>query len=343
MNLTGRKVSDMPQPSYAYAVARIRALENLLVDTEKAERIIASASVTDAIKVLSDTGFGVAVSSNDSVLGYEAFLKAETKSTAAFIKDISPSPELTNLFLLKNDFHNLKVLFKTRILNIDGDYLLVDAGVVPIETLKSAVVSNNYISLPPFMKAASEEIEAMISVKADPQKIDLKLDRAMFAHIASECKRLNNAFVSGYFERLIDLTNIRTLVRVKKMGESIELLKEALIPYGSYPFSFYAKALDEPYERLLESLSYSRYDDVINAGIQEFLKSSSLALFEKLADDHLLRYIKSNKHNPFGIEPIVGYLAAKEGEIRLVRTVMVALANNVSHDRIRERLRELYV
>jgi V/A-type H+-transporting ATPase subunit C len=127
------------------------------------------------------------------------------------------------------------------------------------------------------------------------------------------------------------------------MGGTLELLREAIIPAGSYPFSFYAKALDEPYERILESLSYSRYDDVVNAGIQEFLKNSSLALFEKLVDDHLLRYIKLNKHNPFGIEPIVGYLAAKEGEVRLVRTVMVALANNVSQDRIRERLRELYV
>lgn len=333
----------MPQPSYAYAVARIRALENSLVGVEKAERMVESVSVQDALKVLADTGFGVAISSNETSSGYEAFLKASVKSTAAFIKDISPAPELTNLFLLKNDFHNLKVLFKTRVLNIDGDYLLIDAGIVPLETLKSAVMANNYILLPPFMKAAAEEIEGMLSVRVDPQKIDLKLDRAMFAYIASESKRLGNEFVSGYFERLIDLTNIRTLIRVKKMGEGLELLKDAIISSGTYPLSFYANALDEPFEKLLESLSYSRYDNVANAGIQDFLRSASLALFEKLADDHLLRYIKVNKHNPFGIEPIVGYLAAKEGEIRLVRTVMVAKANNVSHDRIRERLRELYV
>ena len=220
---------------------------------------------------------------------------------------------------------------------------MVDAGTVPIETLKSAVLTNNYISLPPFMKEAAGEIEGMVSVKVDPQKIDLKLDRAMFAYIASECKRLNNAFVSGYFERLIDLTNIRTLIRVKKIGEGVDLLKEAIIPFGSYSFSFYVKAFDEPFERLLESFGYSKYDDVTNAGIQQFLKSASLSLFEKLADDHLLRYIKANKHNPFGIEPIVGYLVAKENEVRLIRTIMVGKANNVTQDRIRERLRELYV
>jgi len=333
----------MPQPSYAYAVARIRALENSLLNLEKTERMVESASVADALKVIADTGFGSAVLSNDPSSGYEAFLKAELKNAGAFIKDISPAPELTDLFLLKNDFHNLKVLFKTRILNIDGDYLLLDAGTVPIETLKSAVLTNSYISLPPFMKEAAGEIEGMVSVKVDPQKIDLKLDRAMFAYIVSECKRLGNAFVSGYFERLIDLTNMRTLMRVKKMGEGLDLLKEAIIPSGSYPFSFYTKALDEPFERLLESQSYSRYDNVTNAGIQDFLKTSSLSLFEKLADDHLLRYIKANKHNPFGIEPIVGYLTAKENEVRLIRTVMVGKANNVSQDRIRERLRELYV
>ena len=333
----------MPQPSYAYAVARIRALENSLLNYEKTQRMVESASVADALKVLADTGFGAAILSNDTPSDYEAFLKAEIKNAATLIKDISPATELTNLFLLKNDFHNLKVLFKTRILNIDGNYLLVDAGTVPIETLKSSVLANNYISLPSFMKEAAEEIEGMVSVKVDPQKIDLKLDKAMYEHIFSQCKKLGNAFVSGYFERLIDLTNIRTLIRVKKMGEGLELLKEAILPFGSYPFSFYLKALEEPFERLMESLAYSRYDDVTNASIQEFLKSASLSLFEKLADDHLLRYIKANKHNPFGIEPIVGYLAAKENEVRFIRTVMVGKANNVSQDRIRERLRELYV
>jgi len=333
---------DMPQPSYAYAVARIRALENSLINADKAERMIDGTSVQDVLKVLADTGFAAA-SQDDSSFNFENLLKEEVKSTTALIKSISPSPELTDLFLLKNDFHNLKVLFKTRVLNIDGDYLLIDAGVVLLETLKLAVSSNNYISLPNYLKNAAEEIESMLSVKVDPQKIDIKLDRAMFAHIVSVCNGAKDKFVSGYFQRLIDLTNIKTFLRLKKMGEGLELLREAIIPSGSFPFSFYSKAFEEPFERLLESLSYSKYDSVVNAGIQEFIKSSSLARFEKLTDDFLLRYIKSNKHNPFGIEPIIGFLAAKETETKLIRTIMVGKTNNVSQDIIRERLRELYV
>jgi len=333
----------MPQPSYAYAVARIRVLENSLLNAEKAERMVESTSVSEALKVLADIGFGADTSSNDASLEFETFLKSELKNSALLIKEITPSAALTDLFLLKYDFHNLKVLFKTRALNIDGDYLLVDAGALSLDTLKSAVTANNYMSLPQFMKQAAEEVEGLLSVRVDPQKIDLSLDRSMFAHIVSECKRLGNEFVSGYFERLIDLTNIKSLIRIKKMGAGLELLKEAILPFGSYLYSFYAAALEEPYERILESLSYSRYDTVINAGIQEFLKSSSLSLFEKLSDDHLLRYIKAQKHNPFGIEPVIGYLAAKENEIRLIRTVMVGKVNNVPQDRIRERLREMYV
>ena len=65
----------MPQPSYAYAVARIRALENSLLNLEKTERMVESESVADALKVLADTGLG-SVMSNDPLSGYEAFLKA---------------------------------------------------------------------------------------------------------------------------------------------------------------------------------------------------------------------------------------------------------------------------
>jgi len=333
----------MPQPSYAYAVARIRALENSLIIAEKVERMVEAQTATDALKVLADTVYGAHLSAMDSEQEYETVLKEDLKRTAVLIRDISPNNGITDLFLLKYDFHNLKVLFKAKILGSDAGDLLTEGGTIPVETLKSCVTNGNYISLPAFLKSAAEEVESLISVKPDPQKINLKLDKAMYAHIFSECDRLGNGFVKGYFIRLIDLTNIKSLVRVKKMGESMDLLKEVSIPGGTYAFSFYAKALDDPYERIIETLAYSRYGDCIDAGINEFLKTGSLALFEKLADDHLNDYIKANKRNPFGIEPIVGYLSAKENEARLIRTIMVGKTNNIPNSVIRERLRDLYV
>lgn len=333
----------MPQQSYAYAVARIRALENSLIVSEKVDRMVDAYSASDALKVLSDTVYGSQLSVLESDQDYEKVLTEDLKRTSYLIREISPNSEITDLFLIKHDFHNLKVLFKSKVLETDASYLLVEGGTVPLETLKSSVSSGSYISLPGFLKSAAEETESIISVKPDPQKIDLGLDKAMFAHITAECTKLKNEFVCGYFARLIDLTNIKSLVRIKKMGESIELLKDVIYPGGRYALSFFVKALDEPYERLIETFAYSAFGNCIEAGINEFLKNGSLSVYERCMDDHLNAYIKANKRNPFGIEPIVGFLNAKENEARLIRTIMVGKINNIPNSVIRERLRELYV
>ena len=53
--------------------------------------------------------------------------------------------------------------------------------------------------------------------------------------------------------------------------------------------------------------------------------------------------MKKAKTIPFGIEPIIGYIYAKENEIKLIRIIMVGQMNNVPKEVIRERLRDSYV
>ena len=60
-------------------------------------------------------------------------------------------------------------------------------------------------------------------------------------------------------------------------------------------------------------------------------------------DDFLLSFVKASRWNPLGIEPIIGYLLAKENEIRLIRIIMVGKINNLPAETIRERLRDVYV
>ena len=40
-------------------------------------------------------------------------------------------------------------------------------------------------------------------------------------------------------------------------------------------------------------------------------------------DDFLLSFVKGLKVEPHGIEPVIGYLLAKENEIRIIRIIMV--------------------
>jgi len=63
----------------------------------------------------------------------------------------------------------------------------------------------------------------------------------------------------------------------------------------------------------------------------------------KLLDNKLMQHVKSAKYVSFGIEPLVGYLIAKENEIKIARIIMAGKLAGIPSEQLRERMRETYV
>jgi len=334
----------MPQPSYAYGVARVRVLETKLLGRERIDRMVDAPSAQDALKVLSEAGYSHLVAEIESPYDFEIILINEMKRVFNFIREISPDPDITDLFFLKHDFHNLKVLLKAKYLDTGFDDLpLAQIGIVPIDILKSGVEGQDMSLLPLFMAGAVQEIKDRSVLGVDPQKIDIILDKAMYDQIFSVCRRKRCGFAARYFQQQVDLINIRSLLRVKKLGEGFALLKEMLIPYGKLDVSYFSHAVEQPYENIIRTLESTPYRKVAAEGIQGFLQTGNLTAFEKAMDNYLLGYARAAKNNPFGIEAIVGYILAKGNELMLIRIIMVGKVNNIPAEKIRERLRDVYV
>lgn len=332
----------MPQDSYAYAVGRIRVLENSLLGRDKIERMLEAPSPEDVIKVLVESEYGLG-QELASPYEYERLLAGEQEKTFRLIDEITPNKAVTDLFLLQYDINNLKVLLKIRFMDNVQEEPLSPLGTIPAGILRNAVNEKKYDNLPVFLSTALDELENIISVRMDPQKIDVMLDRAYYDHIFKVCSKRHNHFMKEYFTKRVDLLNIKTLLRVKKIGSGIDFLKELLINHGSFDAKFFLEALDESPEQLVDRLRSTAYEKVTTLGIQSFERDKTLTVYERLEDDYLLNFVKARKHNPFGIEAIIGYLLAKENEQKIIRIIMVGMLNKISKDRIRERLRDLYV
>ena len=69
----------------------------------------------------------------------------------------------------------------------------------------------------------------------------------------------------------------------------------------------------------------------------------SQAAFERWCDDKIIREIRPQLWNSFGLGPIAAYIIARETEIRSVRILLAAKQNGFPEDMIRERIRETYV
>jgi V/A-type H+-transporting ATPase subunit C len=328
---------------YAFAVGRVRAMETKLLDSGKIERMVEAKSVDEALKVLGEGEYAEYLADLGSVHEYEKILKAEQRRIYLEMRTITPEPEIVGIFSRKFDYHNMKVLFKANKLAEKRDELLVpDVGTIPLSELVRSVNDEDFSNLPSRMRGAMEALAEQFRLEADPQLVDLLLDRALYEDILEIAGTLGSPFLEGYFTRLVDLINIKTYLRIRRMRLSKDFLKTALLPAGEVNMAKLVQ-LSDPMEVLVDRLAYSNYGSVVVEGVEAYLKTGTLIRYEKLADDFLIKYIKQAKYLTFGPEPIIGYLLAKENEIKMIRIIMVGKINQLPTEEIKERLRDVYV
>jgi len=327
---------------YAYSVARIKALETRLLDRGHFDRMINASSGEEAVKALSETDYGSAIAELADIHDFERILVAQLKEAYDLLMKISPNPELIAMLALRYDVHNLKVLFKAKFLGVKSD-LLIPVGTHDLGKLEYAVNEDDFRYLQEKLRRAAAKISEEFLVNRDPQVIDLTLDRVLYEQMIFSVRELGSEFIEGLFIRQIDLTNLKTLVRVKRMGVDREFVKKALLPNGSISVARLKAAFDEPLESLISMLASTAYAELAKQGIQEWLDKGTASLLEKLSDDFITNYLRQGKWIPFGVEPLIGYLWAKEIEVKNIRIVLVGKINKLPAEAIRERLRDVYI
>lgn len=333
----------MKAMQFTQVIPRLRVLETRLLDKAKIDRMIDSDSAEAAIKVLQETEYANVMSEVKRAEDYEIILSSELKRIYNEMYSMSPSRALIDLMGIKYDYHNIKVIIKGMILEKDFSNLLIPVGVNEINKLKYSIENNELSGFAPIMRKAIEEAIEDYNSKKDPQRIDIIIDKYMFEDMKLIAKEIDDKFADKYVKSLIDLTNVKTLLRVKKQNKSREFLLSVVIDGGSIDKETLASLLTDSVENIPGKLSYTDYVDVLKSGVEEYSKNGSAGLLEKLIDNYIMDMMKDAKLIPFGIEPVLAYIYAKETEIKVIRIIMVGKLNNIAGEVIRERLRDIYV
>ncbi|MGI6128520.1 MAG: V-type ATP synthase subunit C [bacterium] len=332
---------------YAHSVTRVRALERGLLDKGKIERMAEARDATEAIKILSETAYQAQVSRISSPYEYEDILRSEISAVRQLFWKISPHPELTDLFFLKYDVLNLKILIKGQYLQQDVSDILVTSGTVAPDEMKAMVGEGKFKELPSEIAQAAEEAQAALKETADPQLVDTTLDKAYYAYLSRFLSEHKQSFLQDFVALQADLTNIKSFIRVRHVAEddglrARELLGKVFIPGGKLKLDFFLAELDESLTAFADRFSRDPWGYVVADGVAAWEQEGSLTMYEKLADNFLLSYMKETSLIAFGPEPLVAYLWAKENEAKLIRIVMVGKINGLPADDIKERLRDVY-
>ncbi len=324
---------------YLFLTTRIRALERNLLTRERTERMLDAPTTADAAKVLTECGYPEL--EEVSVDGVNTMLSQAREQTYSDLYLFAPDRNIIDVFKIKYDYHNAKVLLKSEAKGLDTEYLLVDTGRVPPTVLRDGIRSSDLRGLPGGLADSILQARDTLGTTGDPQLSDFILDRAYFADMFALARESGSAFLEGFVRINIDVANLKSLVRTLRMGKDAEFLKGVLFSGGNMDVMRIITAVNAG-SPVTELFATSVLKDASEEG-QHAIAGGDLILFEKLCDDAIMAYIKEAKYVPFGEAPLVAYLFARESESTAIRIIMTGRLAELSADMIRERLRDSYV
>lgn len=336
-------MANLKQTDYLFSTARVRSVERNLLTKERIEKMIDAKTADEALKVLAECEYGETGVEIASAADFEILLSSEHRKVYEFIRSIAPKPEMFDLFLYVYDYHNLKSLLKAEYLQTDPSFMLMETGTIPVSKLKVMIRERNYVSMTEDMRSAVIEVIESFSRTNDPQIIDLLFDKACFSDMLKAAKQTDNKFIIGYVSTLIDVVNLKSFVRIKKMNKSWDFLGHVFIAGGAIDERMFINNYDEPLDQFAEKLAAFGFSEVLAQGAEGLKNTGMFTEFEKLCDNILIEYVKNSKYVAYGIEPLVGYLVAKENEIKTARIIMAGKLAGLPSEQIKERLREAYV
>lgn len=156
-----------------------------------------------------------------------------------------------------------------------------------------------------------EKLEIAQIASQNPKTIDNTIDKEYLKILTQAAKRHNIPLFSDYAKTFMVSAELRITLRSKE-ADIEEVLKK-------YKYTDFAEALEK------------------------FKASQNLFVLEKELDDLLLLKIKKARYFTFGVEPLIGFLHAKEVEVKVIRLILVAKLNRMKTELIKERLRASYV
>jgi V/A-type H+-transporting ATPase subunit C len=327
--LSHRKDTD-----YLSVSARIRAMETRMLTRERMDRMIEARDAAEAMKVLAECGY------NESA-GLDGALAQARAEAFSDMANSVPDAGLVEVFQLKYDYHNAKTILKAQAMGVDPERLLLAGGRYDKQVLLDGWRREELSGCSEIFRRAMEQASAELADSHDPQKADLILDRACYEEMAQLAKKLGSSFLRGYVRLSVDVANLRTAVRVARMGKEGDFLRQVLLPGGNVSEQAIVAARGDALSEVFRSGPLAQAAELGAKLAQP--DAGSLTVFERECDNALTAYLATARRVPFGEETVIGYLYAKEQELTAIRSIFAGRSAGLDGDTIRQRLRETYV
>jgi V/A-type H+-transporting ATPase subunit C len=319
---------------YVFETAQVRVYEMqmlsraTLLDMANAENLQAAAGLLSATEyALPKAGRNFAE--------VEDILQARRTGLRQLFADLMIDEPIVELFKSRDDFANMRLAVRRTLTEkpLGTDYS--EDGNVSPHLFEEVFVEENYDLFPDYLQEAVEQAVLAYYQNKDIRQVDYAIDRVQTEYNLKKARELKSIFLLGLFRIQIDLTNIRTMLRLK-YTESEQ--PDVLLKGGFIELERLKHGLDLGYEALGSLFFVTPYYRVVETGVSYLMSDKSFLRIEQQCDEFLSGFLKTTIQITAGPQPIIAYLLMKENEIRNVRLILTAKKNNLDTKLILDRI-----
>ena len=292
--------------SYVYAVARLRGMENRLLDTSFLSRLMESPTLDDALKALAETSYAQWFG-KVAETGFDRAIDDEMLATCRELGQFVPDTDLITLFRMPYDYHNVKVILKSLFKVRGGDpegrrhELLSPLGSVDPEELTAALEAEEYAHLPYGL-----------------------------GYLIPQCWL--------HWDQTKDAQNLRSAVRLQRMGVDAAGGLSFFQPGGNIRPEDAARLLGEPPETWGKLLSHTDIGAALDVLQERTDLRATLSDVSRALDEYLVRVLEKARFSMDDPANVLLYLLTKEAEARNLRIVLVCVASGLDREFARRLL-----
>jgi V/A-type H+-transporting ATPase subunit C len=321
---------------YTFATAQVRSLETSMLSRGTFLDMANAEDLAGALELLGGSDYAILSGASGAGEIERMLLEKRAEIRNLFI-ELMIDEDLVELLRARHDFANMRLAIRRVVTErpIGDDYS--DFGSVGADEFEEIFEQEDYGRFPYYLQEAVEAAVLGYYAKKDIRQIDYAIDRYESQYRIRKAVELKSEFLLSLFRTKVDLTNIRTMLRLK-LADRDE--REFFLPGGFVENDRLIHGLDIGYEALAPLFFATPYHDVVEGGVSYLTAEQSFLRLERVCEEHLTGFLRSTQVLAAGPQPVIAYFLMRETEVRSLRMVLTCKGNGLDTKMILDRLGE---
>ncbi|MHC4527591.1 MAG: V-type ATPase subunit, partial [Planctomycetota bacterium] len=276
---------------YVFETAQVRTLEMQMLSRAALLDLANAESFDGACDLLSSSEYASG-RGNRTFGEIESLLRLRRAELRELFAVLCLDNPIVELLRTRDDFANLRLAIRRTLTEkaVGGDYS--DQGNVSPERFEEAFGAEEQVTeavLPEYMQQAGDQAVLAYYQNKDVRRIDYAVDRFQWDYNLQRARELGSVFLMSLFKIQVDLTNIRTMLRLK-FTESEQ--RNVFLEGGFLELERLERGLDGGYEAMAGLFFVTPYYRIVETGVGYLISEKSFLKVEQQCEEYLVGFLR---------------------------------------------------